>query len=225
MTRLILGTAQLGLTTGTPYGINNTTGHLTDKQAFAVLDAAKANGFYGIDTAPAYGEAERRIKAWNGGLPVFTKWHVVPNKPHLSSFPGAKVLVHNGDDMGKIVPKGAVDGFSCYDIRNAPRWAEYVQFPFNIIDAHNWRFRQTDKRKAIIRSVFLQGLFHTEYLCEVALRYVITAMHPWAMCIGAETPRQVEQIALWHSKGEIDLWGIRKKVTDPRNWGQKYDFT
>ena len=64
MTTLCLGTVQLGL----HYGINNKVGMLTDEQAFEVLDAAYEAGFRAVDTAPAYGESERRIAADLGTL-------------------------------------------------------------------------------------------------------------------------------------------------------------
>jgi aryl-alcohol dehydrogenase-like predicted oxidoreductase len=54
---LILGTVQLGL----PYGAANRTGLPTETDAVALLKAAAASGIRTIDTARAYGEAERRI--------------------------------------------------------------------------------------------------------------------------------------------------------------------
>lgn len=53
--KLGLGTAQFGL----PYGISNETGRLSDKECQKILNVAKENDFKIIDTAPAYGEAEK----------------------------------------------------------------------------------------------------------------------------------------------------------------------
>lgn len=60
LTRLTLGTAQLGM----GYGVANTRGHLSELEAFRVLDAAIEHGVRSLDTAPAYGDAEARIGAW-----------------------------------------------------------------------------------------------------------------------------------------------------------------
>lgn len=57
---LTLGTAQLAST----YGIANRSGRPTAEQAFALLEAARAEGIDSIDTARAYGDAEAVIGAW-----------------------------------------------------------------------------------------------------------------------------------------------------------------
>lgn len=54
---MILGTVELGL----DYGINNTCGKPTGKQAFDLLDAAWDNGIRELDTAAAYGDSEKII--------------------------------------------------------------------------------------------------------------------------------------------------------------------
>ena len=55
--RLVLGTAQLGL----KYGVVNSTGLLPDSEAISLVRTAIAGGVRTIDTARAYGDAERRI--------------------------------------------------------------------------------------------------------------------------------------------------------------------
>lgn len=55
--RLGLGTVQLGL----PYGVTNRRGQPSPAEAMALLDAAAASGVELLDTAPAYGSAERLI--------------------------------------------------------------------------------------------------------------------------------------------------------------------
>jgi len=57
--RYALGTAQLGMA----YGITNTEGMLTDRQATEILETAIAHGIDVLDAAAAYGLAERRIGA------------------------------------------------------------------------------------------------------------------------------------------------------------------
>jgi aryl-alcohol dehydrogenase-like predicted oxidoreductase len=51
--KVILGTVQLGI----PYGINNTQGKPSEKEAFDILDFAFANDIHTLDTADGYGEA------------------------------------------------------------------------------------------------------------------------------------------------------------------------
>lgn len=54
---LVLGTAQLGL----PYGVANSAGLLADGEAITLVRTAITGGIRTIDTARAYGDAERRI--------------------------------------------------------------------------------------------------------------------------------------------------------------------
>ncbi len=54
---LVLGTAQLGL----QYGVANSAGMLADSEAISLMRTAIASGIRTIDTARAYGDAERRI--------------------------------------------------------------------------------------------------------------------------------------------------------------------
>lgn len=71
--RLGLGTAQFGLA----YGIANTRGRPSDAEVTAVLDAAVDGDIALLDTAPAYGDAERRLGAFaSGSLPIVTKTSV-----------------------------------------------------------------------------------------------------------------------------------------------------
>lgn len=60
--RLVLGTAQLGM----KYGIANTSGAPAKDEAFAILDAALEGGINTFDTAAAYGESEGVLGAWIG---------------------------------------------------------------------------------------------------------------------------------------------------------------
>lgn len=55
--RLSLGTAQLGLS----YGLGNTRGRPTDVEADTILETAFELGVRSLDTAGAYGDAEKRI--------------------------------------------------------------------------------------------------------------------------------------------------------------------
>lgn len=62
--RMVLGTAQFGLT----YGIANTSGRPRQEQVDALVRTAIANGVQYVDTARAYGESEQVLgKALSGG--------------------------------------------------------------------------------------------------------------------------------------------------------------
>ncbi len=79
MNKLILGTANFGMDYGIACGKK-----LSKEQAFTILDFALENNFYGVDTAQAYGDAEKIIGEYfskrNRGLKVITK---LPKKEYL----------------------------------------------------------------------------------------------------------------------------------------------
>lgn len=56
-TKIALGTAQFGL----DYGINNKTGQVTESEIKNILELAKNNGIFFIDTAYLYGNSEARL--------------------------------------------------------------------------------------------------------------------------------------------------------------------
>lgn len=83
--KLVLGTAQLGL----KYGLNNTHNQPTQEESFSILDAALAAGINTFDTSYAYGTAEDVLGAWiqdrslAGNICVISKM-----KPHaLNDYP------------------------------------------------------------------------------------------------------------------------------------------
>ncbi|MGA4604092.1 aldo/keto reductase [Pseudoalteromonas maricaloris] len=72
--KMALGTAQLGL----DYGVNNSSGMLSEGEALKLLKLAAEHGVTQIDTASSYGESEKRIgqfiaSGWNGRVQVTTK--------------------------------------------------------------------------------------------------------------------------------------------------------
>ena len=69
MQSLILGTAQWGL----DYGTTNTTGRLADAAIVELSAVARRIGIVGLDTAPAYGDAEERIHLAGSGWLLQTK--------------------------------------------------------------------------------------------------------------------------------------------------------
>src|SRR4051812_3512133 len=57
--RLILGTAQFGLS----YGISNDAGRVPPEEVAAILSLARAAGVAGLDTAAGYGDSESVLGA------------------------------------------------------------------------------------------------------------------------------------------------------------------
>lgn len=86
--RITLGTVQLGL----PYGIGAAAGGMLLATAMAILDRAAALGIGSLDTARAYGDAERRIGRWLAGRGT------TPRPVIVSKFPA---LV-NGDPVAAL---------------------------------------------------------------------------------------------------------------------------
>lgn len=80
--RLVLGTAQLGL----HYGAANRTGLPDEAQAIHILKSAVASGIDTIDTARAYGDAERRIGL---ALPASSPVEIVTKLDPLEQVPAA----------------------------------------------------------------------------------------------------------------------------------------
>jgi aryl-alcohol dehydrogenase-like predicted oxidoreductase len=70
--RLVLGTAQLGL----PYGVANQSGLMDQQEAAKILELAWSEGVATLDTAAAYGESERRLGEIGVG-----QWRVISKLP------------------------------------------------------------------------------------------------------------------------------------------------
>lgn len=71
--KIILGTVQFGIN----YGINNSTGQLTESEAQKVLEYAAAVGIRSLDTAAAYGNAEKvigRYHSYHDPFKIITKF-------------------------------------------------------------------------------------------------------------------------------------------------------
>lgn len=79
--RLVLGTAQLGLS----YGVANRRGMLSPEQAEAILERAVELGVDTIDTAAAYGEAETRIGAFLKRHALFETVRICTKLPPLGA--------------------------------------------------------------------------------------------------------------------------------------------
>ena len=69
MQSVMLGTAQWGL----DYGTTNASGRLSDEAIAGILAVARDAGVSALDTAPGYGDAEKRVGQFGGGFAVQTK--------------------------------------------------------------------------------------------------------------------------------------------------------
>lgn len=102
---ITLGTAQLGM----DYGITNSAGRPNDTEALAIVSTALEGGVTQLDTARAYGDAEKRLgrmlHRWPGyGMRVISKLRPLTDLP---------------DDAPRALVEGAVDQSvrsSCSDL-------------------------------------------------------------------------------------------------------------
>lgn len=69
MSRLVLGTVQLGM----PYGIANHSGQPSESEAKHILDLAWEFGIRELDTAPVYGQSEALIGKYGSRFDVVSK--------------------------------------------------------------------------------------------------------------------------------------------------------
>lgn len=98
--RLVLGTAQIGL----PYGIANKTGQPDQNIATAIIHEAWENGIREFDTAQAYGNSEHVLGKALGELgisseaKIITKFH--PNLDHLNASDMSKALDESLERLG-----------------------------------------------------------------------------------------------------------------------------
>jgi aryl-alcohol dehydrogenase-like predicted oxidoreductase len=110
--RLTLGTAQFGL----DYGVTNTSGRVTPIQVSEILDRATELGISVLDTASAYGEAEKvlgdlgttqfrvvtKLPSLPKGIEVGPQWvidQVIKSTSKLRRQNVNALLVHNPEDL------------------------------------------------------------------------------------------------------------------------------
>lgn len=173
---LSLGTPQLGVVSG--YGVNNAKGGLTDAEAEALLDAARAAGFTMLDTSSEYGEAERRIGSYlrkhPGSFEVNGKYNAAYPRERIEELK-QRTLERTGRldhvmyycvdvDVAHLDPAGA-DGISVYSVDEARavdgKPYQYIQVPGSILDGRmdaEIKRQQSMGRKVLVRSILLQGL-------------------------------------------------------------------
>jgi len=168
--KLSLGTVQLGL----DYGVNNSTGVLTDEQADAVLDAAVDAGFSMVDTSLDYGKAVERIARFlerrPGALEVVMKYDATLPPDTIRKLQDNAIIHSTYDmlwtsapDMSTLDPSLA-DGVTVYTVDEAyliPKGFDLVQVPASILDDRMdmcIRFLKERGQRVFVRSLLLQGL-------------------------------------------------------------------
>jgi aryl-alcohol dehydrogenase-like predicted oxidoreductase len=150
VSELILGTAGLG---GLPYGKDGRV--VSEDDAIALMKHAAASGITTFDTAPAYGDAERRIGTADCFTGGFTKTdgdvdRVITSMEHLGRH--TSFLFHNWKNGN--VPAW-VSGVTVYAAdRPNNIYAAIVQVDWNLLQ--QWLPDPTLHR-IHARSVFLQG--------------------------------------------------------------------
>lgn len=184
LSKLILGTAQLGLP---QYGINNSVGKPSDLVAFGILDLAREFGIDTLDTAEAYGDSEEVIGRYtknsnSSNFKVITKLHSFENESIHDKVEGAllrlsvdhidtmlfhshKDFLQNSSALDELLEekyKGTIRkiGVSVYSqneilaLTSIPE-IDVIQVPFNMLD--------NDKRKGkILRQAKFAGkIIHT----------------------------------------------------------------
>lgn len=220
---------------------------LTDEQAFAVLDAAYEAGFRAVDTAPAYGESERRIGEWlrktSANVEVITKETPGKDTRRRSEDILGRVdtlLYHCIDyNVRELIPDTA-DGISVYtppEVR-AGLGFKMFQVPASMADGRmdeTIAMLKSLGKRVMIRSVLLQGkIADNAVLTKTAVRWIYE-FAPDVAIIGAETPEQVRQIAGYYARGPLPRYvvefnkkmrvGLPEEAISPRMWKQAYDFT
>jgi len=176
--RLVLGTAQLGMV----HGIANRSGKPDPGTAFAIIETAYEGGVKEFDTAQAYGESERVLGRVFQELGI-TKDVRVTSKLDPRRFPlnesSLRKCVEESLEKLKIdqleALRGLLDGgyvrnlgVSVYSPQRAIQALEsdifgVVHLPSNILDrrfadAGIFGMADTLKKRIYVRSAFLQGL-------------------------------------------------------------------
>jgi spore coat polysaccharide biosynthesis protein SpsF (cytidylyltransferase family)/aryl-alcohol dehydrogenase-like predicted oxidoreductase len=121
---ITLGTAQLGM----EYGITNTVGRPDDAEALAIVTTALQGGITHLDTARAYGDAERRIGS------VLQRW---PGN-HLRIVSKLSSLTDLADDAPREQVRRAVDRSVAASCRELARPCIDVMLFHRCADMFRW---------------------------------------------------------------------------------------
>ena len=158
--KIALGTVQFGI----PYGINNSNGKVDDESIKEIFSIAGKSGIEILDTASAYGDAEKKIGQFTKSqFKIVTKFPIVKNTKALkdqleNSLLKLKTksvygyLAHNADNLitvpelwdtlldfkkNKLVEKIGYSLYSCQQLHQLLEMGfipNIVQVPYNLFD-------------------------------------------------------------------------------------------
>lgn len=188
LSKLILGTAQMGL----DYGINNHSGKILSKDTFSILDYAYDNGVRFIDTADSYGKVHSLLNSYQKitkkKFNIITKSYLEKNKgtAHQSEFINFDYffnlenlfafMFHSYDSLVKnkvilnlLEQKKSKDlikniGVSIYTNEEFEKvinidQIDIIQIPFNILDNYSLRGRLIEKAKQKNKIIHIRSVF------------------------------------------------------------------
>ncbi len=183
--KIVLGTVQLGL----DYGINNSTGKPSVKEALSILDFAQKSNIKFVDTAKAYGTAMQVIGEFHQQsqpFHVISKFHVhdgVFNENEFShdlkilniavmeallfhSFADYKNHLQEIGKLEKLKAEGKLRkiGISVYtnnELEEAinDERIDLIQLPFNVLDNNNCRGELLLKAKEKGKEIHVRSVF------------------------------------------------------------------
>jgi len=109
MTKLALGTAQIGM----PYGINNVRGRIPKAEAFEILKKAFEVGIDTIDTAPLYGDSEKILGDFARSCGC-RKFKIISKLSKCKSSQAEEIFQKTLDDLGTK----RIDGYLIHDFES-----------------------------------------------------------------------------------------------------------
>ena len=157
LSKIILGSAQFGL----DYGINNSSGKLTEREIFNILNFSQEKGIKIIDAANAYGNANdiigKFIKINPNSFKINTKfffnkspiedqldetlYKLNVNSINTCFFHDYNDFKEHGNKLSNLKETGKIKkiGLSVYsnnEFKEAcmTNWIDVIQFPYNILD-------------------------------------------------------------------------------------------
>ena len=185
VTRLILGTVQLGMN----YGINNSTGQPSKDQAFEILSYAYSSGIRALDTAYAYGNSHEVIEKYfkthpHESFKIFTKFqgkeglqlanyiektsNQLEENIYCCSYHSFSELnnLQISSQLKKLKAEGKIKkiGVSVYtndEIREAAKYdfIDIIQLPFNLLDNWGRRGQEITFAKEHGKTIHIRSIF------------------------------------------------------------------
>jgi aryl-alcohol dehydrogenase-like predicted oxidoreductase len=179
MNKFVLGTAQFGI----PYGINNRIGIPNEQDIAALLDSAYDQGIQKLDTASAYGYAQKNIgqfhRSCNKRFKVYSKVTIdqlfdknflsnILNECLIESLEG--LAIHNLStklssiemkQLKKLADGVSIKKLGCtvytlaeFQFALDQKIFKYIQIPFNVFDSKEEKIEMMNKANS--QDIFIQ---------------------------------------------------------------------